>query len=210
MIGYEFDAFYSHSEKGPMADANFTTLMGVAADYNKKGTSVHLGLNYETNIALKNQNLMTDFSSIPKNVNPLAFNAISLDANVTHKLSGSTSLVTNNNLTMTRVGGRVLLSTGIIHKNTTIMASYQGGVKSIPIGNTLQNVNLLQNFNNMDGIRLSASQNFKNKNGSLSGTFSGYAGMSTSTVKPLPMAGASLKLNLNGKKKRKPSSTGQE
>jgi hypothetical protein len=105
---------------------------------------------------------------------------------------------------MTRVGGRVFLSTGIIHNNTTIMASYQGGVKPIPIGNTLQNVNLLQNFNNMDGFRLSASQNFSNKKGNFSGTVSGYGGISTSTVKPMPNFGASLKVNLGGQK-RKPS-----
>jgi hypothetical protein len=148
---------------------------------------------------------MTDLSSLPKNLNPIGFNAISLDANATQKLGSKTSLVTNNKITMTRVGGRVLLSTGIIHNNTSLMASYQGGVTPLPIGNTLQNVNLLQNFNNMDGFRLSASQNFSSKKGNLSGTVSGYGGISTSTVKPLPMAGASLKLNLDGKKKRKPS-----
>jgi hypothetical protein len=205
IIGYEFDGFLASSARGPTGDANFATLMGVAADYNKNKTSVHLGLNYEANIALRNQNLMTDLSSLPKNLNPIGFNAISLDANATQKLGSKTSLVTNNKITMTRVGGRVLLSTGIIHNNTSLMASYQGGVTPLPIGNTLQNVNLLQNFNNMDGFRLSASQNFSSKKGNLSGTVSGYGGISTSTVKPLPMAGASLKLNLDGKKKRKPS-----
>lgn len=206
VIGYELDGFLSSSGEGPTGDANFATLMGVAANYNKDKTSVHVSLNYEANIALRNQNLMTDLSSLPTNINPIAFNAISLDANAAQRIGPKTSLVTNNNLTMTRVGGRVLLSTGIVHKNTSLMASYQGGVTPLPIGNTLQNVNLLQNFNNMDGFRLSASQNFTNKSGSFSGTFSGYGGISTSTVTPLPMAGASLKLNLNSKKKNKPSS----
>jgi hypothetical protein len=206
IIGYEFDGFVATYDQGFLsADANFTTLMGVVGDYNKNGTSVHLGVTYEANIALRNQNLMTDFSSIPKNVNPLGFNALSIDANISHKINPNTTFVSNNNLTMTRVGGRVLLSTGIIHNNTTFMASYQSGVKPIAMGNSLQNVNLLQNFNNMDGFRLSASQSFTNKKGNLSGSISGYGGISTSTVKPIPMAGASLKLNLGGSKKRKPA-----
>jgi hypothetical protein len=56
----------------------------------------------------------------------------------------------------------------------------------------------------MDGLRLSASQNFSNKKGTFAGTISGYGGISTNTLKPIPMAGASLKLNIGGKK-RKPS-----
>ncbi len=205
IIGYEFDGFVATYDQGLLiGDANFATLLGVVADYNKNGTSVHLGATYEANIALRNQNLMTDLSSIPTNVNPLAFNAFSFDANLTKKINSNTSFVSNNNLTMTRVGGRVFLSTGIIHKNTSIMASYQGGVKPVAIGNTLQNVNLLQNFNNMDGFRLSASQGFSNKKENFSGTVSAYGGFSTSTIKPIPMAGASLKLNIGGTK-RKPS-----
>jgi hypothetical protein len=204
VIGYEFGGFLSTSGRGSTGDANLASLMGVAADYNKEKTAVHLGLNYEANIAIKNQNLMTDLSALPKNLNPVAFNAVSLDAKASQKLNSKTSLVTNNKITMTRVGGRVLLSTGVILNNTTLMASYQGGFTALPIGNTLQNVNLLQNFNNMDGFRLNASQNFSSKRGNLSGTVSGYGGISTSTLTPLPIAGASLKLNLS-KKKRKPS-----
>ena len=202
LIGYEFEGFMAGSPSGVTGDANFATLLGVVADYNKKGTSIHLGMTYEASIALRNQNLMTDLSSIPSNINPLAFNAVSLDGNLTHKIDSKNTFVTNNNLTMTRVGGRVMLSTGIIHKDTSIMMSYQGGFKPLPIGNTLQNVNLLQNFNNMDGLRLSASQNFSNKKGTFAGTISGYGGISTDTLKPIPMAGASLKLNIGGKKRR--------
>lgn len=205
IIGYEFEQFVAVSDQGFLTgDANFATMMGVVADYNKNGTSVQVGITYEANIAMKNQNLMTDFSSIPKNINPLAFNALSVDANIKHVIDKKNTFVSNNNLTMTRVGGRVFLSTGIIHNNTILMASYQGGVKPFNVGNTLQNVNLLQNFNNMDGFRLSATQNFSNKKGNFSGSVSGYGGISTSTLKPMPSAGVSLKLNLNGKKKRKP------
>ena len=203
IIGYELDGFVAKYDEGLLTgDGNFATFLGVVADYNKNGTSVHLGLKYESNLSLRNQNLMTDISSLPSNLNPFGFNAFSLDANISKKINNNTTFVSNNNLTMTRVGGRVFLSTGIIHNNTTIMASYQGGVKPLPIGNTLQNVNLLQNFNNMDGFRLSASQNFSNKKGNFSGTVSGYGGISTTTIRPMPMAGATLKLNLGGTKRK--------
>ncbi len=206
VIGYELEGYGSRYDQGFLtADGNLSTFLGLVADYNKNGTSIHTSLTYEMNAGFKNQNLMTDLSTLPKNVNPLGFNALSTDLNIQHKINDQNTFVSNNNLTMTRVGGRVFLSTGIIHNNTTLMASYQGGVKPLPIGNTLQSVNLLQNFNNMDGFRLSAAQNFSNKKGSLSGTISGYGGISTSTVKPLPMAGATLKLNLNGNQKRKPA-----
>lgn len=205
VIGYELEAVMSNAGGSLTGDGNFTTLMGVIADYNKNGTKIHTALTYETNFGLRNQNLMTDLSTIPKNVNPMSFNAVSLDANLSKEISPKTTFVTNNNLTFTRVGGRVFFSTGIIHGNTSVMASYQGGVKSLPIGNSLQNVNLLQNYNNMDGFRLSAGQNFTSKNGTFSGNISGYGGVSTSTSTPQFMGGASLKLNINGKKKRKPA-----
>ena len=202
VIGYELEGFAStYNNQFLTGDGNFTTLMGVIADYQNKGTVIHTALTYESTIGLRNQNLMTDFKSLPTNLNPMNFNALSLDANLIQKINDKTTFVTNNNFSLTRVGGRVLLSTGLIHKNTSIMASYQGGVRPLKIGNTLQDVNLLQNFNNMDGFRLSATQSFTNKNGSLSGSISGYGGISTSTVSPMPMAGASLKINLNGKKR---------
>ena len=206
IIGYELEGFAAKYDEGFLTgDGNFSTFLGVVADYNHKGTTIHTGLTYEANAGLRNQNLMSDFSSIPTNVNPMAFNALSLDANATYKIDKKNTLVSNNNVTMTRVGGRVFLSTGIIHNNTSFVASYQGGVKPIPIGNTLQNVNLLQNFNNMDGFRLSVSQQFSNKKGNFSGSVSAYGGMSTATIKPVPMAGATLKVNLSGNK-RKPAS----
>lgn len=206
LIGYELEGFGSKYEDGFLtADGNLSTFLGVVADYKKDGTSVHLGLTYETNVGLRNQNLMTDLGSLPTNVNPLMFNAVSFDANVSHTINSSTTLVSNNNITMTRVGGRVFLSTGIIHNNTSVMLSYQGGFKPIPIGNTLQNINLLQNFNNMDGFKLTATQNFSNTSGNFSGSLFGSAGISTTTVKPQPMLGAGVKINLNSKKKRKPT-----
>lgn len=208
ILGYELEGFGSMYDKTFLSgDGNFSTFYGVAADYNKNGMSVHLGTTLETNIGLRNQNLMTDLSSLPTNVNPVAFNAVSVDANMSYKIDSQNTFVTNNNFTMTRVGGRVFLSTGIIHNNTSVIASYQGGVTPFPVGNTLQNVNLLQNFNNMDGFRLSLGQSFSNKSGTMSGTVSAYGGISTGTVKPLPTAGATIKLNLGTGVKRKPART---
>lgn len=206
IIGYELQAFGAAYDKEFLtADGNFSTFFQTVADYNKNGVTVHLAASLETNVGLKNQNLMTDLSSLPTNVNPLAFNAVSVDANLSYKIDPQNTFVTNNNLTMTRVGGRVFLSTGIIHNNTSIMASYQGGVKPFLVGNSLQSVNLLQNYNNMDGFRLTATQSFTNKSGSLTGSMGGYVGVSTSTASPQPMAGATIKLNLNGKQNRKPA-----
>lgn len=198
MIGYELNGFVGNNG----GDGDFKTLLGVIADYNKGNTKIHTSLTYETSMGFRNQNLMTDNSTILKNVNPMNFNALSLDAKLTQKINDKTTFVTDNNLTLTRVGGRVFLSSGIIKGNTSIMASYQGGVKAVNIGNTLQNVNLLQNYNDMDGVRLTLGQSFGNKSRSISGSVSAYGGVSTSTVKPLPMAGATLKLNLGGKKKK--------
>jgi hypothetical protein len=207
IIGYELEGFGStYNGQFLSGDGNLSTLFGVVADYKSKGINIHTGVTYETNVGMRNQNLMTDFSSIPSNINPFSFNAISLDANLSAPLNDKTTFITNNNLTLTHVGGRVLLSSGIIHDKTSVMASYQGGVGAIPIGNSLQNVNLLQNFNNMDGFRITVGHQFTNQKGTLSGSFSGYGGVSTSTSSPLPMAGASLKINLNGKK-RKPAAT---
>lgn len=202
VIGYEFTGVAASGQGSTTFDGDFKTLLGVVADFNKGPTKIHTALTVETTIGLRDQSLMTDTSTLAKNLNPINFNAVSLDANLSHKISDKMSFVTNNNLTLTRVGGRVFLSTGIISGNTSIMASYQGGVKPLNIGNTIRNVNLLQNYNDMDGVRLSLTQGFSNKNRSISGSVSAYGGLSTSTEKMLPMAGASLKLNLGGKKKK--------
>ena len=203
VIGYEFNGVSASTEGTTTFDGDFKTLLGVVADYNKGPTKIHTALTMETSVGLRNQNLMTDLSTLKSNLNPVNFNAVSLDASLTHKVNDKMSFVTDNNFTLTRVGGRVFLSTGILTGKTSIMASYQSGVKPLNIGNTLQNVNLLQNYNDMDGVRLSLTQGFGNKNRSISGSVSGYAGLSTSTEKMMPMAGASLKLNLGGSKKKK-------
>lgn len=111
------------------------------------------------------------------------------------------TFVTDNSLIMSRVGNRVILSTGIIKNNTSVMLSYQGGMRSFPIGNTLQSVNLLQNFNQPDGPRLTIGQKFSNPSGSFSGSVSLWAGITTSTVKPQNFGGIQVKINLGPKKK---------
>jgi hypothetical protein len=104
-----------------------------------------------------------------------------------------------------RVGSHLILTTGIIHKNTSVNLSYSQGVRAMPIGNHLQNVNLLQNMNNTDGLRLGVSQNFSNRNGTFSGSIGGYGGLSTQTTTPQLNGGATLKINLGTGRKRRPS-----
>lgn len=201
LIGYEFDGFYANYSQGFLTgDANFASMLGLASEYKKNGTLIQLGMTYETNIALRNQNLMTDLSTIPTNINPIAFNAVSLNADMNQKLNANSTLQSKNSVTMTRLGGRVLLSTGVLYRNTSILLSYEGGLRAIPIGNTIQSVNLLKNFNNIDGFKINVNQNFRNKSGTLSGSLSGYGGISTGTPRPIPMGGATLKINLGGKK----------
>lgn len=206
IIGYELEGFVATYEPGFLTgDGNFTTLLGVMADYEKRGLKVHSSLTLENNIGLKNQNLMNDFSAYDKNLQ-LGFNALRFKTDITKQLNSNTALTGNAQFTGTRVGSQLILTTGIIHKNTSVNMTYQGGMKSLPIGNHLQNVNLLQNMNNSDGFRLGVTQNFSNRNGKFSGQVSGYGGLSTSTPTPTPFFGAGVKLNLNNGKKRKPAS----
>jgi hypothetical protein len=206
IIGYELDGFVANYEKGFLSgDGNFTTLAGVMADYEKKGLKVHSSLTLENNIGLKNQHLMNDFGAYDKNMQ-MGFNALKFKTDVTKQLNNKTALTGSAQFTGTKVGSQLIFSTGIIHKNTSVNLSYQGGMKSMPIGNHLQNVNLLQNMNNSDGFRLGVTQNFSNRSGKFSGQVSGFGGMSTSTPTPNYFFGGGVKLNLNNGKKRKPAS----
>lgn len=204
LLGYELDGFLARDKKGEAGmDINVRTMVGVAVDYAGENTSIQTKLTVETNPAIVNQPSMYDFTQKwNKIINPIGFNAASLDVNASQKLSPQTQLVSNNNISFTKVGNRVLFSTGIIHKNTSIMASYQGGFKSFDIGNTLRSVNLTKNFNGLDGFRLSATQQIANRSRSLSGSVSGYVGLGTGAEKVKPVAGATLKMNLNLPKKK--------
>ncbi len=202
VIGYEMEGFVAPGGDGAAVDVNFTTLMGVVADFNKNGTKIHTALTYESNAAFRDQTLWTDMSKIPSNINPMSFNAVSMDANISQKINNKMTIVSNNNFTLTRVGARVLFSTGVITGNTSVMASYEGGVKPFNIGNTLQTMNLLRNVNNTDGLKLSLTQKFSNPRRSFSGSFSAYGGISTGTERIMPSAGTTLKINLGNKKRR--------
>jgi hypothetical protein len=197
ILGYELDGHFSGAKRAS-GDGNLKGLAGVMADYQKKGLKLHIGLRLETNLGLRDQNLMTDLAKLPTNLDPFRFNALALDLSAS-KSDGKQTLFTKSELTMTRVGGRVFLSTGIIKNNTTLMLSYQGGVRAVPIGNSLQSINLLQNMNGPDGLRLSIGQSFQGK---VSGSVSGWGGLTTSGR---PIAGGTLKINLGGNKKRAPA-----
>jgi hypothetical protein len=195
-VGYDVQAMFSQSMDGKnVFDGNLMTLAGVSFKYQKEGKLLETKVTMEAVGALKDQQLTADLKKLPSNINLFNFNALSIDVKGQLPLSKNMTLITDNNIALTKVGSRVYLSTGILMNNTSIVASYQGSMKSIPLANSLKNVNLLSNFNNMDGFKLSLSQTFKQ------GSVSGWGGMSTGTGKSMPMGGATLKLNLFQSKK---------
>jgi hypothetical protein len=146
---------------------------------------------------------MTDFSALPKNISPFNFNALKLDLGLHQKLNDKMTFVTDNQLIMSRVGNRFILSTGIISNNTSVIVGYQSGFKSFNMGNSLTQFNgLLTNMNQQDGFTLNVGRRFTNRSGSFSGSFSAHGRLSTSTPTVQPFGGASLKINLNGSKKK--------
>jgi hypothetical protein len=194
ILGYEVDGFYSsHKNDFLTADGNFTTLVKLISEYKNKGTNIHLALGLENNIGLKDQGLMTDFSTLGGNLQ-LGFNALKLTTNLTQELNSQTKLTGEAQFTGTRVGSHILLTTGVVHKNTTLQLAYSSGLKSIPIGNYLQNTNLLLNRNNPDGLRLGVTQRFPQ------GSVSAHGGINPGREKNQFFGGAAIKVDLNKKK----------
>jgi hypothetical protein len=202
LIGYELDGFVMNDgESFSSGDAHLATFVGLIAEYNHKGSHIQSTLKLENQLGLRDQNLMTDFSQMKNNINPASFNALSLEVNASQSIGPQTTLITNNSLALTRVGGQVILSTGLIHQDTSVLLSYRQGVKALPIGNSLQEVNLLKSYNNLDEVRLSVGKNFSNRKGNLSGQVSGWGSVSTDSPQPQLMGGAGVKINLNGNRK---------
>jgi hypothetical protein len=203
LLGYEAEAFVALESNGNFltADGNFSTFAGVMADYQKNGTAFYAGAKIETNLGLRNQNLMTDFSTLPSNIQPFSFNAIRFDAGFKQKIGDNMNLVSDNNYVLSRVGSRIMLSTGVIKNNTSVMLHYQNGVKALPLGNSLQEVNLLQNMNYKDGIRLQVNQSFSLPRRGISGQVSGFAGLNQYTNYTTPMFGGTLKINFRPRKR---------
>ncbi len=197
LIGYELEAMSAGDDDRRFltADGNLSTFAGVMAEYEKNGTALYGGIKLETNVGLKNQNLMTDTSALAGNIQPFGFNAVSVDFGATQKLSENLTWRTDNNYVLSRVGARVILSTGVVMSNTSIMLNYQSGVRPLPLRHSLEQVNLLQNMNGQDGLRLQVSQKVDFPRAGLKGTVAGYVGTPTSGDHRQPFFGASLKLN---------------
>lgn len=86
LLGYELQAFSGARSDGSFlsADGNLATYAGVLAEYQKNGLLISGGMRLETNVGLKDQNLMTDFSALPKNIAPsvlMLFALISTSSN---------------------------------------------------------------------------------------------------------------------------------
>ncbi|MFY7993821.1 MAG: hypothetical protein ACOVP4_11050 [Bacteriovoracaceae bacterium] len=204
-IGYSFDAFGAMNKaSGTMVsvDGNFETFAQVLAEYQKNNTNIKMAIKLDNTIALKDQNLMTDFSKYPENIRPFKPNASSAEVNLTQKIDDNTYATGSAQATLTNMGNRIMLSSGLIHNQTAVNLSYTGGIGSASLSdNALKNVNLINNSLGFDGFRLSASQGFSNKSRTFSGSAGGYLGITSFGI---PNAGAGVKLDIgNGSKKKK-------
>lgn len=203
-VGYTFDAFGAvnkHTGNATSADGNLETFAQVLAEYQKNDTNIKMAVKLDNTIALKDQNLMTDFSKYPSNVNPLKPNALSANVDVTQKIDDKTAVTGSASALLTNMGNRIMLSTGLIHNQTSVNLSYSTGMGSAGLsGNHIKNVNLIQNTLGFDGFRLTGSQNFSNQSRTFSGSVGGYAGISNAGV---INGGAALRLNIGGGSKTK-------
>lgn len=197
LIGYELEALVAMERDSSFltADGNFSTFAGVMAEYEKNGTGLYAGIKFENTVGLKNQNLMTDFSKLPGNISPLSFNAVQIDFGASRQLRENLTWQTNNQYTLTRVGARVLLSTGLVRGNSSLMLSYQGSQKPVLLKNSLQEVNLLQNLGHPDGMRLAYAQRFQFPNSGIQGQFGAHVGMGPSSQGNKGFFGGSVKIN---------------
>ncbi len=209
-VGYSFDAFTAiNKESGVVntADGNFETFAQVFAEYQKNNSNIKMAVKLDNTIALKDQNLMTDFSKYPGNIQPFKPNALAVEANFTQKINDKTLVTADGQAVISNMGNRVMLSTGLIRNNTSMNLSYTGGLGSTSLSdNGLKNVNLLQNSLGYDGLKLSAAQNFSNSKRTFTGTIGGFIGIAN--MGPV-YGGGSVKLNIgsgNKKKKQDPSS----
>jgi len=203
-VGYTFDAFASSDIKSgnvTAADGNLETFAQILAEYQKKNTNIKMAIKLDNTIALKDQNLMTDFSQYPSNVNFIKPNALSANVDLTQKINSNTTVTASGSALLTNMGNRVMLSTGIIKNQTSVNLSYSGGMGSAGLSsNHIKSVNLIQNSLGYDGLRLTAGQGFSNKNRTFSGTVGGYAGLSNAGT---GYGGATVKINLGGGSKKK-------
>lgn len=204
-VGYSFDAFGAMDKASgnvTTADGNLETFAQVLAEYQKNNTNIKMAVKLDNTIALKDQNLMTDFSKYSGNIQSFKPNALSAEVNLTQKINDNTYATGSAQATLTNMGNRIMLSSGLIHNQTAVNLSYTGGMGSASLSNNaLKNVNLINNSMGFDGFKLSASQGFSNKSRTFSGSAGGYLGISTMGV---PNAGAGVKLDIgNGSKKKK-------
>lgn len=208
IVGYNFDAFVSFAptEDGTYfssADGSFDTFFQVLMEYQKENTNLQVAIKSDHTVGLKNQNIYTDFSTYPKNINPLVTNGVAVDVKLNQKLNPTTSLTASANGVISPMGNRILLSSGILKNNTSVGFSYQGGMGSVRLGNNnIKNINLL-NYMGPDNVSLYVGQQFQTKRGQLSGSFSGSIGLTTKTPTPQPVGNVNLKINIGKPPKRR-------
>jgi hypothetical protein len=211
ILGYQiegFAAFGKEDAEDPLsywnggADGSLDTFLQVYAEYSKGDHNLKMNIRSDFTAGLRDQNLMTDLSTIPKNVNPFINNGVALGVQHNYNLGGNKSLQTSADLSVSRLGNWVSISTGLVTPKSSIMLNYQGGAGQMRLpGNAIQSVNLVSNV--VGPSRLTANYNYNTSVGNHTLSVGGFAGIQLTTPQVMPIAGGSLKLNLNTNKKSK-------
>ncbi len=207
ILGYQADGVLAVGE-ALAGDGNLETFIQAFGEYSKKGTKIRLAGKLDQTIALRDQGYMTDLKKdFTGNINPALTNAVGAELNITQKINDKTSVISNTQLMVSRLGNRVVMSSGILHNNSSILVGYQGGVGQMRLGaNAVRSINMYQNSTGLDGFSVTFAQNFKYKN--ISGTASAWVnGIQPSTYRSntptIPTVGGTLKINIGTKKKAK-------
>lgn len=208
ILGYQVDGYLAVAEV-LAGDGNFEGFAQAYAEYSKGNTYIKLAGKLDTTIGLRDQRYMTDLKQdfLGGNVTPFRANAVGVDLNVKQKIGPNTSLVSNNSAMISALGNRIVMSSGILHNNTSVMVGYQGGFGSMRLGNnSVKSVNMLQNSTGVDGMNLTFAQNFQYK--SINGTASAWVqGIKLGPQATTPFVGGTVKMNIGTKPKaKKPAS----
>ena len=209
ILGYQIEGFvafgkapgetsYDYWSGG--ADGSLDTFLKVYAEYSKGDHQLKMNIRSDFTLGLRDQNLMTDFSTIPTNVNPRVNNGLAIGVQHNYKMAGNKSLQTSADLSVSRLGNWVSISSGVVSPKSSIMLNYQGGAGQMRMpGNSIQAVNLVSNV--VGPSRLTANYNYNTNVGNHALSVGGFAGIQLTTPQVIPIFGGSLKLNLANTKK---------
>lgn len=214
IVGWELSGFAAFDDYGDgntysSADGNLEGFFQVVNEYNNGAHHAKVILKADTTVGLRDQNLMTDFSKLPSNINPLLVNTVGVSTEYEYRPNSKLGGYAYSDAAISSIGNRVVVSAGLLLNNNFNMGlRYQGGMGDMRIGrNNLKAVNLYQNFGNADGLYFDIAGRSKfNANSKFS--YFGSVGVSTTTPQVMPIVQGGISLSLAGKrgKSRTPSS----